>query len=153
MPGLTFGGVDFSGLGFEIATGENSVRVSAPQVIFTEISIPGINGVVRLNPRLGPRQISVEGFVSGISQSLMMSNVMTLESNLLGSLGTDPDPANHVAPTYALKDLVIPSFGGKKFPNCECETWSWSFLQGRPLQNICRFSITFRQAIPFTVNA
>lgn len=150
MAGLTFGGVDLAGLGFEISHEAGSVRVSAPQIVFTEIAIPGRSGVVRFNPRLGPRQIFIAGYVAGLSQSTMMGNVFALESYLLGSLNTDPDPTNHVAPTITLKSLVIPSFGGKYFPDCECETWAWDFIPGRPMQNVCKFSITFKQSLPFT---
>lgn len=146
MAGLIFGGVDLSGYGFDII----KIKVSAPQMTFTEVPVPGRSGVYRFNPRMTTRQIVAEGIVQGISQSFLMSNVFSLEAQLLGSLNTNPDPTNNTAPTLSLKDLTLPSFGGKKFQNCECETWSWEFLPARILQNVCKFDITFKQIIPFT---
>lgn len=148
--GMKWGTIDFeTTYNFKISA--DGFDLQAPEVRHEFMVIPGIDGIRDFNAELGARSIVVRGVIIGTSNSDMYTKLIGLENELLGTLSATTD-ANFIAPTRALKDLTIPSFGSKKFPNCRCIGWRiLKYFGKRILCKELELEIRFLQTRPFTV--
>lgn len=151
MAGLLWDAVDLqTTYGFTIL--KDGVTVNTPQVRRITIPIPGVEGEIYQGTELGPRPIQIRGVLVGTNQADMYTKLIGLEGALFvanGSFGAAP--ANNVSPARAEKTLTIPTFGGRKFPNCSCDGIDIEYSGPRLLSYICVLTLRFVQSRPFTV--
>jgi len=153
MAGLLVNATDLdSTYGFKITS--DGVTLGAAPARRITIPIPGIEGELYQGLELGPRPILIRGVIVGTNQADMYTKLIGMEGVLVvasGSFGTAP--ASFVSPTRAEFTLTIPTFGGKKFPNCSYDGMDIEYVGPRILTRVCFVTIKFVQSRPFTVAA
>lgn len=147
--GMIFGTTDYETT-YKFYIARDGVEVQAPETRHSFVIVPGIDGVRDYNLALSPRTITVTGHIIQTTNANLMSSLISMEADLLGSLSSSSSPT-YETPYRSLKDLILPNFSSKKFPNCRCVSWRIvKFFGPRTLATICTVEIKFLQTRPFT---
>lgn len=115
--GVVWGSTDLdTAYGFKLLNPGGFVLRGASVQHITE-KIPGQDGVTWFNTELEPREFELNGLISDTSYANILTKLVALETEFMGSLAESPNPTTFIAPQRAVKNLTVPGVTGI-FKNC-----------------------------------